>query len=83
MGDYSIELIQNALATVDEQIGRSPTWTRSRQVSIAGGMQEMPTRSPLNGSNGHALPMLKIAAPLAPARSLEFCPGCPHRVTYY
>lgn len=45
----------------------------------------MPTRSPLNGSNGHGhgLPMLKTVAPLAPARSLEFCPGCPHRVTYY
>jgi indolepyruvate ferredoxin oxidoreductase, alpha subunit len=83
VGDYSLELIQNALATVDTRIGRAPTWTRSRQVSSAGGMQEMPARSSLNGSNGHALPVLKTPAPKAPARSLEFCPGCPHRMTYY
>ncbi len=83
VGDYSLELIQNALAIVDESIGRAPTWTRSRQVSSAAGMQEMPTRAPSNGSNGHALPMLKTVAPQAPARSLEFCPGCPHRMTYY
>ena len=83
VGDYSLELIQNALAIVDECIGRAPTWTRSRQVSSVAGMQEMPSRAPLNGSNGHALPMLKTVAPQAPARSLEFCPGCPHRMTYY
>jgi indolepyruvate ferredoxin oxidoreductase alpha subunit len=89
VGDYSLELIQNALAAVDAQIGRPPTWTYSRQVSSAPGMQEMPTRSPLNGSNGHALPVLKTPPPqasptnLALARSLEFCPGCPHRMTYY
>ncbi len=85
VGDYSLELIQNALARVDEKLGRASTWTRSRQVSSAGGMQEMPARSPVNGSNGHGhgLPVLKTAAPLAPARSLEFCPGCPHRMTYY
>ncbi len=83
VGDYSLELIQNVLATVDERVGRAPTWTRSRHVSGAAGMQEMPTRAPLNGGNGHALPVLKTPAPLAPARSLEFCPGCPHRMTYY
>ncbi|HEY6539670.1 MAG TPA: indolepyruvate ferredoxin oxidoreductase subunit alpha [Ktedonobacteraceae bacterium] len=83
VGDYSLELIQNALAAVDERIGRAPTWTRSRQVSNAAGMQEMPARTPLNGNNGHALPVLKSPVPLAPARSLEFCPGCPHRMTYY
>jgi indolepyruvate ferredoxin oxidoreductase, alpha subunit len=89
VGDYSLELIQNALAAVDAQIGRAPTWTHQRQVSSAQGMQEMPTRSPLNGSNRHALPVLRTPAPqaspahLALARSLEFCPGCPHRMTYY
>lgn len=83
VGDYSLELIQNALATVDERTWRAPTWTRSRQVSSAAGMQEMPAHSSLNGSNGHALPVLKTPAPQAPARSLEFCPGCPHRMTYY
>jgi indolepyruvate ferredoxin oxidoreductase, alpha subunit len=89
VGDYSLELIQNALAALDAHIGRAPTWTHPRQVSNAPGMQEMPTRSPLNGKNGHALPMLKTPAPqasptnLALARSLEFCPGCPHRMTYY
>src|SRR5579859_5034762 len=61
VGDYSLELIQNVLATVDERVGRAP----------------------LNGGNRHALPVLKTSAPLAPARSLEFCPGCPHRMTYY
>ena len=83
VGDYSLELIQNALAAIDERIGRAPTWTHSRQISSAAGMQEMPTHSSLNGSNGHALPVLKTPAPQAPARSLEFCPGCPHRMTYY
>lgn len=90
VGDYSLELIQNTLASVDAQIGRAPTWTHLRQVSSAPGMQEMPTRSPLNGKNGHiALPVLKTPAPragptnLVLARSLEFCPGCPHRMTYY
>jgi len=89
VGDYSLELIQNALAAVDAHIGRAPTWAHPRQVSNATGMQEMPTRSASNGSNGHALPVLKSSAPqtnapnLAPARSLEFCPGCPHRMTYY
>ena len=83
VGDYGFELIQNALATVDARTGRPPTWTRSRQVSRAGDMQEMPARAPLNGSNGHALPVLKTPTPQAPARSLEFCPGCPHRMTYY
>lgn len=85
VGDYSLELIQNALAIVDERMGSAPTWTRSRQVSSAAGMQEMPTRTSSNGSNGQRqpLPVLKTTAPLAPARSLEFCPGCPHRMTYY
>ncbi|HEU0004213.1 MAG TPA: thiamine pyrophosphate-dependent enzyme [Ktedonobacteraceae bacterium] len=89
VGDYSLELIQNALAALDEQMGRAPTWTRLRQVGNAPGMQEMPAQAKLNGSNGHALPMLKTsstplnATSLAPARSLEFCPGCPHRMTYY
>ena len=89
VGDYSLELIQNALAALDAHIGRAPTWTRPRQVSSAAGMQEMPARPSLNGKNGRALPVLKIPAPqasspnLALARSLEFCPGCPHRMTYY
>ncbi len=89
VGDYSLELIQNALATLDAHLGRAPTWTHPHQVSNAPGMQEMPIRSPSNGKNGHALPMLKTPAPqarpthLALARSLEFCPGCPHRMTYY
>ena len=89
VGDYSLELIQNALAAVDAHIGRAPTWTHLRQVSSTPGMQEMPTRSPSNSSNGHALPVLKTPAHqagptnLALARSLEFCPGCPHRMTYY
>lgn len=89
VGDYSLELIQNALAALDEQIGRAPTWTRPRQLDNAPGMQEMPAQAKLNGSNGHALPMLKAPSTplnttsLAPARSLEFCPGCPHRMTYY
>ncbi len=89
VGDYSLELIQNALAAVDAHVGRAPIWTHPRQVSSTPGMQEMPTRSQLNGSNGHAVPVLKTpptktgATNQALARSLEFCPGCPHRMTYY
>ncbi len=95
VGDYSLELIQNALVALDEQMGRAPTWTRPRQVSNAPGMQEMLTQQP---SAARLTPKGKATArvastmmpvqqanvtSLAPARSLEFCPGCPHRMTYY
>jgi indolepyruvate ferredoxin oxidoreductase, alpha subunit len=84
VGDYSLELVQSALATIDEQIGRLPTWTRPRKIGNTAGMQEMPAQAKLNGNNGHALPVLKMPAPVAALpRSLEFCPGCPHRMTYY
>jgi indolepyruvate ferredoxin oxidoreductase alpha subunit len=86
VGDYSLELIQGALATLDEQAGHPPTWEKARETSSAGGMQEMVQKSTSsNGgrNNGHAaLPMLNPAAS-APPRTLEFCPGCPHRMTYY
>ncbi|HVB74765.1 MAG TPA: indolepyruvate ferredoxin oxidoreductase subunit alpha [Ktedonobacteraceae bacterium] len=92
VGDYSLELLQGALATLDEQIGRAATWTRPRKTGSTSGMQELPAQAKSNGGNGHehiknALPVLNT--PYAPSpvsalpRSLEFCPGCPHRMTYY
>jgi len=89
VGDYSLELVQSALAAIDEQCGRAPTWTRPRVISDTPGMQEMPAQAKLNGKNGHghvrnALPILQAEPSIAALpRSLEFCPGCPHRLTYY
>ncbi len=93
VGDYSLELIETALAKVDELAGRSPVWVKLRRPESSAGMQEMPLpgvskegigeqETPGMNGNGHyqSLPHSEIAAP---PRSLEFCPGCPHRMTYY
>ncbi len=88
VGDYSLELIEAALSTLDKRLGRAATWRNARASSKVTGMQEMPapngTRSTSRSKRGEALPMLSGAtAVTAPPRSLEFCPGCPHRMTYY
>ncbi len=93
VGDYSLEAIQDALATLDEQAGRAPTWEKTRETGSSGGMQEMVQKTaPSVKANGtkeasskprELLPMLQVAPVSAPPRSLEFCPGCPHRMTYY
>lgn len=93
VGDYSLEAIQDALAMLDEQAGRSPTWEKTRETGGSGGMQEMVQKTVpsgrLNGTKKasskprESLPMLQVAPVSAPPRSLEFCPGCPHRMTYY
>ncbi len=86
VGDYSLEMIQGALAMLDEQAGRAPTWEKARESGSLGGMQEMVQQSSLPAGTGgkprNLLPMMNPAAS-APPRSLEFCPGCPHRMTYY
>ena len=93
VGDYSLELVETALARVDELAGRSPVWVKLRRPESSAGMQEMPLlavskegtgeqETPGMNGNGHykSLPHSEITAP---PRSLEFCPGCPHRMTYY
>ncbi len=93
VGDYSLELVETALAKVDELAGRPPVWVKLRRPESSAGMQEMPLlavskegigeqETPGMDGNGHykSLPHSEIAAP---PRSLEFCPGCPHRMTYY
>ena len=81
VGDYSQELVQITLAKVDELVGRPQAWTSVRDVGMTGGMQEMPRQTSMNGN---LLPAQKASpAVTAPPRSLEFCPGCPHRMTYY
>lgn len=93
VGDYSLELVEAALAKVDELAGRPPVWVKLRRPESSAGMQEMPSltayedgidehESPGMNGNGRykSLPISEIAAP---PRSLEFCPGCPHRMTYY
>ncbi len=80
VGDYALETVQSALAVIDEQRGRAPAWARLREVKNAPGMQEMPAQANLRETNGHARKALPV---MAPPRSLEFCPGCPHRMTYY
>jgi indolepyruvate ferredoxin oxidoreductase, alpha subunit len=87
VGDYSVELVDMAMRKLagkeDRQDGRNA------QVTASAGMQSL---APMNGKqngkdvqNGQhpveaQLITLEVAAP---PRSLEFCPGCPHRLTYY
>ena len=103
VGDYSQELVQSALASVDELMGRPQVWVSVRDVGMTGGMQEMPKAASMNDNAGAGsvfrLPNnqtncvlacgsgsrkgMMNRAPTALPRSLEFCPGCPHRMTYY
>jgi indolepyruvate ferredoxin oxidoreductase, alpha subunit len=93
VGDYSLELVETALAKVDELSGRTSVWVKLRRPESSAGMQEMPLlavskldidEQQASGitCNRHykSQPRSEIAAP---PRSLEFCPGCPHRMTYY
>jgi len=93
VGDYSLELVEAALANLDELSGRPPKWVKLRRPESSAGMQEMPLLAVskqdldeqetlrMNGNGGYvSLTHSEIAAP---PRSLEFCPGCPHRMTYY
>lgn len=91
VGDYSLELLEAALAKVDEFSGRPRVWVKLRRPESAAGMQEMLADSNQGDNdqqastiagNGHTkLQPHSVVA--APPRSLEFCPGCPHRMTYY
>jgi indolepyruvate ferredoxin oxidoreductase alpha subunit len=93
VGDYSLELVEAALAKVDELSGRRRVWVNLRRPESAAGMQEMPLfavsnqsdtyqeASTINGGGRYkSQPHSEVAAL---PRSLEFCPGCPHRMTYY
>ena len=93
VGDYSLELVETALAKVDELSGRPLVWGKPRIPESSAGMQEMPRHavskqnageqevSRVNGGGWvSSHPNREVAAP---PRSLEFCPGCPHRMTYY
>jgi indolepyruvate ferredoxin oxidoreductase, alpha subunit len=64
IGDYSLELVQQAIATLTGQphLGAPFAHARNSQTMV------QPTE------HAHVIP---------PPRSLEFCPGCPHRMTYY
>ncbi len=93
VGDYSLELIESALAHLDELTGRPPVWVKLRRPEHSAGMQEMPSLSDCKEDDDNQetsrinrvrsnqfQPRSEIAAL---PRSLEFCPGCPHRMTYY
>jgi len=81
VGDYSLELVEGAVAKLIEgEVGQqTPTSPRGRE----GIETRYPTinRGSTLGFHGHSTGDIKVVAP--PARSLEFCPGCPHRMTYY
>ena len=93
VGDYSLELIESALAHLDELAGRSHVWVKLRRPEHPSGMQEVPSLSNPNGDKDKQ----KVSGTYrvgsdefqsrsevaALPRSLEFCPGCPHRMTYY
>jgi indolepyruvate ferredoxin oxidoreductase, alpha subunit len=91
VGDYSLELVEAALAKVDELSGRPRVWVKLRRPESTAGMQEMlagsnqgdndQESSSINGNGGYKSQPHNVIA--APPRSLEFCPGCPHRMTYY
>jgi len=73
VGDYSIELIEMAI--------------RSAEARFIAPDYIVPTLASNNGrQNRHnewstaCVPYIEVAPP---PRSLEFCPGCPHRMTYY
>jgi len=78
VGDYSLELVEMALAKVDELSGRPLVWEKPRAPESPAGMQEV-SLPKANGPD-ELRTSQEIAAP---PRSLEFCPGCPHRMTYY
>lgn len=78
VGDYSLELVEMALAKVDELSGRPLVWEKPRAPESPAGMQEVSL--PKANGPGELRTSKEIAAP---PRSLEFCPGCPHRMTYY
>lgn len=93
VGDYSLELIETALAHLDELAGRLPVWVKLRRPERSAGMQEMPSLSDCKEEDDYQetsrinheksnqfQPHSELAAL---PRSLEFCPGCPHRMTYY
>ena len=81
VGDYSLELVERAVAKLIEgEVGQqTPTPPHGRE----GIETRYPTinRGSTLGFHGHSTGDIKVVAP--PARSLEFCPGCPHRMTYY
>jgi indolepyruvate ferredoxin oxidoreductase alpha subunit len=93
VGDYSLELIESALAHLDELAGRPPVWVKLRRPEHSTGMQEVPSLSMFKEDEdnqntsavhrereGEFQPHSEVTAL---PRSLEFCPGCPHRMTYY
>src|SRR5579883_155012 len=97
VGDYSVELIEMAIRNfIGQEQGQNG---QAVPVMAGVGMQSLaPTngkqaghngskQADHNGSNtaGTAFIASGVSAPRieAPPRSLEFCPGCPHRMTYY
>lgn len=87
VGDYSLELIESALAHLDELAARPPVWVKLRRPEHSAGMQEVPSLSMLtedeDNQNSSAVQGVRNSEVVALPRSLEFCPGCPHRMTYY
>jgi len=91
VGDYSLELVEVALAKVDELTGRPCVWVKLRRPESTAGMQEMLAGSN-QGDNDQEVSTINVngryksqphSVIAALPRSLEFCPGCPHRMTYY
>jgi indolepyruvate ferredoxin oxidoreductase, alpha subunit len=92
VGDYSLELIEAALAHLDELAGRPPVWVKLRRPEQSAGMQEVPSLSMFEedednqNTSAHREREDEFqphSEATALPRSLEFCPGCPHRMTYY
>ena len=92
VGDYSVELIEVAIRKFVGQ--ENEVNGHNVAVMANAGMQSLaPTngkQAAQNGSNhtsendSHSVGAHFIAPAIsAPPRSLEFCPGCPHRMTYY
>jgi indolepyruvate ferredoxin oxidoreductase alpha subunit len=70
VGDYSLELVEQAIAKLTERVNIEATGSLGDYLP------------PRHGSStlAGARPPQTVTAP---QRSLEFCPGCPHRMTYY
>jgi len=68
VGDYSVELVEQAIAHLT-------------MASRNGHQNGKYSLSPTIGNGKRPQEVQTTVA--APPRSLEFCPGCPHRLTYY
>ncbi len=95
VGDYTLELIEQAILTlgaqriapsnqVDQHAGNNVQHEVGASGRPEAGASGRPQGYALTMTMPRPLQSREASAPIeAPLRALEFCPGCPHRLTYY